>query len=288
VRRKAFTLVELLVVIGIIAVLVGILLPALGRARKQAAAVKCAAALREIGAAFNLYAGENKGFFPVAKYDATYSFDSGTVNPAYWPNFLAKYMTKTKFGLGATSAEEAADARKSIFWACPAFDGYRSTQVGGIALVQNGYGMNAYPAFKPDYPAPGNSPPGSDAALAAGTLTGKFRKQNAWSPASEKALVTDSRFWLAESLNPPANGPYPPSIVSQENINNSNTYTPGRSDQTTVDVYRHGKYPGMGSGTTFDPWGGKIGFNVLYADGHVATSSEGREAYRCIRMKFPG
>jgi prepilin-type N-terminal cleavage/methylation domain-containing protein len=63
-KKNAFTLVELLVVVGIISVIVALLLPALQRARSQAQAVTCLTNMRQIALAFRMYANEHKDLLP--------------------------------------------------------------------------------------------------------------------------------------------------------------------------------------------------------------------------------
>ena len=77
-RLKAFTLVELLVVIGIIAVLVSLLLPALSQARAQAQTTQCLSNLRGIGQSTMLYANLNKGHLMQPVGQALYRFSQDT------------------------------------------------------------------------------------------------------------------------------------------------------------------------------------------------------------------
>ncbi len=78
-RRSAFTLIELLVVIAIIALLIGILLPAIGKARRAAGQTKNLANLRSMGVSMTAYANEFKSWFPVMPIPAAYQS----------PNFLS-------------------------------------------------------------------------------------------------------------------------------------------------------------------------------------------------------
>jgi prepilin-type N-terminal cleavage/methylation domain-containing protein/prepilin-type processing-associated H-X9-DG protein len=98
--QRGFTLVELLVVIGIIAVLIGILLPVIGRARKQANTTACMAALRSLGQTLAIYTSENKGSYPFSYYTSTAPAGGvtaeGDSNAAVyvWWSVLRSYMRK--------------------------------------------------------------------------------------------------------------------------------------------------------------------------------------------------
>ena len=64
--RRAFTLVELLVVLAIIGILAALLLPALAQTKQKAQSTRCAANLRQWSLAYQMYASDDKGYLPAA------------------------------------------------------------------------------------------------------------------------------------------------------------------------------------------------------------------------------
>jgi prepilin-type N-terminal cleavage/methylation domain-containing protein/prepilin-type processing-associated H-X9-DG protein len=98
-NRAAFTLVELLVVIGIIAILIGVLLPALNKARQNANNVACMANLRSLGQAFQIYAIRNQQALPFAYTDGT------SIPTTDWRALLQTVMTKQSGNTYVDSAQ---------------------------------------------------------------------------------------------------------------------------------------------------------------------------------------
>jgi prepilin-type processing-associated H-X9-DG protein/prepilin-type N-terminal cleavage/methylation domain-containing protein len=86
-RRVGFTLVELLVVIGIIAILIAILLPAVQGARRQARLVQCSSNLRQLVHACHMHAQEHGGYLPLAGYITA---EPSMVGGSLYGNFPAK------------------------------------------------------------------------------------------------------------------------------------------------------------------------------------------------------
>lgn len=84
--RSAFTLLELLVVIAVIAVLVGLLLPALGSARKRGQAAVCLANLRTLAQGVTMYAGDHRDALPVSSHTTGNAF-----SPGNWIVTLVRY-----------------------------------------------------------------------------------------------------------------------------------------------------------------------------------------------------
>ena len=282
-RRAGFTLVELLVVIGIIALLISMLLPALNSARKQADRVKCLAALQQIGQAYNMYSVDNKGWWPAAFHQ--YRNAAGAPREKRWHDFIGKYVNGGRdINYNGTQAVNAQDPiqiwtvkdSNNILWGCPAWK--RAVVVGG-SYLSDPNNINGHPGFAMSFYAQGpdmsNFPINlrKNRAYIHETATppaspGRYFRQSQWKNASETGLITESvHSNLAVPLPP---WPYQPDTATP--------MIPEPAPATfSLDFNRHSK---VGRGTQpLVP-----GMNMLFADGHATTVSV-REAYRAIMKK---
>jgi prepilin-type N-terminal cleavage/methylation domain-containing protein/prepilin-type processing-associated H-X9-DG protein len=231
--RRGFTLSELLVVTGLVAMLAALLLPVVSKARKCAQSTACTSNLRQLGTAWMMYASEHKGRMPEYVWVTPTTPDRAW--EGYWPGIVETYGVRGA-GLLCASAKEPSDRNRGYGNATTAWSGKLAAPGTAVKLNNETYRDGSYGYNR--YLTAGSYGPDGTRVVSSSAIR----------HASETPLFMDCAYADTRPVNgspaaPP--GPMPPDPQGK-------TLTAGSPEHWKFLIARHGR-----------------GINVVMVDGSV-------------------